>query len=212
MVMFVTNRRVYGGSDREAMAALVAAAGRAARADVDLIQIRERGLEDGDLLALVRQVKAEVAGTACRTIVNDRVDIALAAGADGVHLPARAYSAARVRPMVPDGFLIGRSVHTEEEAVEAARGGGCDYLIFGAVFATPNKPEGHVPAGLEALARVCTSVSTPVLAIGGITAARVADVARAGAAGVAAIGLFARAGESTLAETVRGIRENFGER
>jgi thiamine-phosphate diphosphorylase len=203
--MLVTDRRAYGGT-----AAVVAAAGDAARAGVDLIQVRERGLEDSDLFGLVRRVKAEVGGTSCRVVVNDRVDVAIAAGADGVHLPARAYSAARVRPIVPANFVVGRSVHSEVEALDAARAGGCDYLVFGAIFPTASKPEGHVPAGLEALRRVCSQVALPVLAIGGMSAARVPEIAATGAAGVAAIGLFARADRGSLPGTVERIRHAFG--
>jgi thiamine-phosphate pyrophosphorylase len=204
-IMLVTDRREYGDAS-----AVVTAAGTAARAGVDLIHVRERGLEDSDLLALVRRVKAEISGTPCRVVVNDRVDVAIAARADGVHLPARAYSAARVRSIVPENFVVGRSVHSEVEALDAAREGGCDYLVFGAVFPTTSKPEGHVPAGLDALRRVCSLVALPVLAIGGISAASVPEIARTGAAGIAAIGLFARADGGSLRGTVQRIREAFG--
>ena len=93
----------------------------------------------------------------------------------------------------------------------AAEGaGGCDYLLFGTVFESRGKAPGHPVAGLEALARVCATVRLPVLAIGGITVARVPEVAKAGAAGVAAIGLFAAGGESDVRETVDRIRLAFG--
>jgi thiamine-phosphate diphosphorylase len=208
--MLVTDRNRYGHEHGDAVAKQIAVAGEAARAGVDLIQVRERGLEASDLLALVRRVKAEIAGTSCRVVVNDRVDVAIAARADGVHLPARAYSAARVRSIVPDRFVVGRSVHSEVEALDAAREGGCDYLVFGAVFPTASKPEGHVAAGLDALRRVCSQVALPVLAIGGISATSVPEIARTGAAGVAAIGLFARADGRSLPGTVQRIRQAFG--
>ena len=112
--------------------------------------------------------------------------------------------------MAPDGFLIGRSVHSEADAVTAAREGGCDYLVFGSVFESRSKPAGHAIAGLETLARVCAAVRLPVVAIGGITTARVPEVVRAGAAGIAAIGLFGRAEPGELVEIVGQVRQAFG--
>jgi thiamine-phosphate pyrophosphorylase len=202
-VVMVTDRR------RSRPGGLVEAVGRASRAGVDAIQLRERGLEDGDLLVLAREVTRVAAAAGARTLVNDRTDVALAAGADGVHLPARAVSCARVRPVAPPGFLIGRSVHTCDEARMAEDEGGCDYLLFGSVFATESKPDTHQPAGLDPLARVCAAVTLPVLAIGGITVDRVDEVARTGAAGIAGIGLFAGGQEAELVESVRRIRAAF---
>jgi len=216
LLAMVTDRRLYGSGsaandvDEKACTTLVAATAAAACAGVDLVQVRERGLNDVSLLALAVRVREAIAATGARLVVNDRIDIALAARADGVHLPGRAVSCARVRAIVPYGFLVGRSVHSEDEALAAARDGGCDYLVFGSVFESPSKPAGHSVAGLEALARVCAAVQLPVLAIGGITAARVPDVVRTGAAGIAAIGLFATAREHELREIVSQIRLAFG--
>lgn len=198
-----TNDGLAGG------AALVTVAAAAARAGVDVIQLRERGLEDALLLALALDVRRAIAGTGVRMVVNDRIDIALAAGADGVHLPGSGVSCARLRAIVPDGFLVGRSVHSAAEAVAAESGGGCDYLVCGTVFGSEGKPAGHAVAGLEALAAVCAAVRLPVLAIGGISSARVPDVVRAGAAGVAAIGLFAAGGEAELRAAISQIRLAF---
>jgi thiamine-phosphate diphosphorylase len=163
----------------------------AAGAGVDLIQVRERQLSDRDLLAFVRDLTRRVHPFATRVLVNDRTDIALAAGAGGVHLKSHAPPAASVRPIVPSGFLIGRSVHSVEEAEAVAAAGGCDYLLFGTVYPSPSKPSDHPVAGLEGLSAVCHRVTLPVLAIGGITVERVPAVAATGAAGVAAISLFA---------------------
>jgi thiamine-phosphate diphosphorylase len=201
----VTDRRRGGGADVEGV---VGKAGSAARAGVDLIQIRERDLEASDLLALARSVLTAAAGTRARTLVNDRLDVALAAGAHGVHLPSHAMDARAARAIVPDGFLIGRSVHSEAEAVEAERS-GCDYLVFGSVFASGSKPAGHAVAGLDALARVCQRVALPVLAIGGVTLARVPSIVAAGAAGIAAIGLFADADAAGVPRLVLEIRSAF---
>lgn len=178
----------------------------AARAGVDLVQVRERDMADRALLSLVHDVLAAVAGTGTRVLVNERTDIALAAGAHGVHLRGDSVRAARVREIVPQGFFVGRSVHTVDEAVEADRERVVDYLVFGTVFPSESKPAGHGVAGLSGLARVCSAVRTPVLAIGGITPERAADVARAGASGVAAIGLFSG---TDIARTVREIKRAF---
>jgi thiamine-phosphate diphosphorylase len=188
VVCLITDRaRGGGGAD-----AVVARAAWAARAGVHLIQVRERDLDGGPLTTLVRQCVDAVRGTRARVLVNDRVDVALAAGAHGVHLRADSMPAPRVRALCPPGFVVGRSVHTRDEAVAAAAGGGLDYLLFGTVFATASKP-GRVPAGLSALADVALAVSLPVLAVGGITPDKVDEVVGAGAAGFAAIGMFAAA-------------------
>ena len=123
--------------------------------------------------------------------------------------------ASRVRALAGSEFLIGRSVHTVMEARQAEEDGGADYLIFGTVFPSAGKPEGHPVAGIEALADVCSSVRLPVLAIGGITAVRAADVAAAGASGIAGIGMFAAVGQRggmDLTELVRSLRRSFDTR
>jgi thiamine-phosphate pyrophosphorylase len=159
---------------------------------VDLVQVRERDLDGGPLTSLVRRCVDAVRGSRARVLVNDRVDVALAAGAHGVHLRADSVPAARVRAICPPGFLLGRSVHARDEAIAAAAAGGLDYLLFGTVFATPSKP-GRAPAGLAVLADVASAVTIPVLAVGGVTPDTVEQVVRAGAAGFAAIGMFAAA-------------------
>lgn len=183
---FVTDRVRFGLTT----AALVERAVRAPRRGADVIQIRERDLTDVALLDLVRSILDAVKDTGARVIVNDRTDVALAAGAAGVHLRGDSPSAARVRAIVPPGFTIGRSVHSTEEIDAAVAEGGCDYLIFGTVFPSAGKPENHPVAGVDALARACARSPLPVIAIGGMTPAREPEVARAGAAGVAAVGWF----------------------
>lgn len=190
---------------------------RAAASGVDLIQVRERGISDRDLLALTRRALAAAKGSRARVLVNARTDIALAAPADGVHLPAASPAAPRVRAVTPPGFLVGRSVHDLDEALAAEQQGGCDYLVFGTVYPSASKPAGHRVAGVDALARVCAAVRLPVLAIGGIERDRLPEVAAAGAAGVAAIGAFVTlqgrepegpAGD--MASFVGRVRELFG--
>lgn len=183
---FVTDRRRFGLSIDQ----LVTRAAAAASAGVDVIQVRERDLPDRELAALARQIVATAAGSSTRVLVNDRADIAIAAGAAGVHLRADSAPASRVRGLAPAGFLIGRSVHSLAEVDAAVAGGGADYLLFGTVFLSDGKPDGHPVAGLDALRRACARSSVPTIAIGGMTEARVAAVREAGAAGFAAVGLF----------------------
>jgi thiamine-phosphate pyrophosphorylase len=173
--------------------------GEAVRAGVDMIQVRERDLEGGRLASLVAELVHLTRGTATRVVVNDRLDVALACRADGVHLRGDSIPPVSARSIAPPGFLIGRSVHHVDEARAVAS--GVDYLIAGTVFPTPSKAGLTEWLGVEGLARICRTVSVPVLAIGGMTPDRLADVASAGAAGVAAIGLFADANRS-LADAV----------
>ena len=186
VICLVTDRRrLSDGSERGLIEQITAAA----RAGVHLIQIRERDLDARALTQIAAAAVDAVRGTSARILVNDRTDVALAAGAHGVHLRGDSAAATRVREIVPPGFLIGRSVHSSEEAQRAAREGGLDYLMFGTVFETASKP-GRPAAGPGALAAIARGLPLPVLAIGGITISRMAEVAEAGAAGVAAIGLF----------------------
>jgi thiamine-phosphate pyrophosphorylase len=158
---------------------------------------------------LARAVSAETGKTETRTVINDRLDIALIAGADGVHLPGHAPGCRRVRAAAPPGFLVGRSVHSRQEAMAVEADGGCDYLVFGTVFPSVSKPTGHAVAGVNALAEVCAAVRLPVVAIGGMTLARLPEVVRAGAAGVAAIDLFITRHEQHMIERLREIRLAF---
>jgi thiamine-phosphate pyrophosphorylase len=161
--------------------------GRAVDAGVDLVQIRERDLAARDLGVLVTDAVQRTRGTATRVVVNDRLDVALACAADGVHLRADSVDAADVGRLAPPGFLVGRSVHSVDEA---RRAGAVDYLIAGTVFPTASKPDDQPLLGLSGLSSIVAATSSPVLAIGGITLDRAAEIARTGAAGVAAIGLF----------------------
>ena len=162
----------------------------AAAAGIDLVQIREPGLTGRTLGALVAHAVEAARGTSTRIVVNDRVDIALAHGAAGVHLKGSSVPAARVREHVGDDWIIGRSVHGLDEARQVTAAGGLDYLLLGTVFATVSKP-GRAPLGMAALRQAAAALPVPVLAIGGVTQARIPGLAASGAAGVAATGLFA---------------------
>jgi thiamine-phosphate diphosphorylase len=201
---------VASGFSRTACA-LIDRIGAAARAGVHLVQIRQPGLDGRPLVELTAAAVAAVRDARTRVLVNDRLDVALAAGAHGVHLRSESMPAARVRAAAPPGFLIGRSVHTAEEARTAGAGGALDYVIYGTVFATDSKP-GARAAGTVGLAAVCAAASVPVLAIGGITIERLPAVAAAGADGFAAIGLFAETTLEGLHEIVGGAIRAFDTR
>jgi len=177
---------------------------RAVDAGVDLIQVRERDLEARALAEIVRALVRVTRGSASRVVVNDRLDVALACGADGVHLRGDSMPAAPVRSAAPPGFLIGRSVHTSAEARAA---GPVDYLIAGTIFRTASKPGDARVIGLEGLTPIVRATRVPVLAIGGMTVECAAAVAATGAAGIAAIGLFA--GTDPLALAVEAMRMRF---
>lgn len=187
----VTDRRRLCGAGAPLAAAreaLVVQARAAAEAGVDLIQVRERDLEARALASIVTAMIDALAVTAARVVVNDRLDVALACGAAGVHLRGDSIPPASARSIAPPGFLVGRSVHGLVEAEAASS--SVDYLVAGAVFATPSKPAGHAPMGEAGLAAIVRAVRVPVLAIGGVTIDRIDRVKAAGAAGIAAIGLF----------------------
>jgi thiamine-phosphate pyrophosphorylase len=147
-----------------------------------MIQVREKDLPAAELFDLVCKVRDLAAGSKTRVLVNDRLDIALAAGIDGVHLPSNGLPAKRVRPLIK---LLGVSTHTAEEA-SAAEKAGADFIVFGPIFDSPGKSS----VGLDPLRRIATSIKIPVLAIGGITANNASEVLNAGAAGIAGIRLF----------------------
>jgi thiamine-phosphate pyrophosphorylase len=173
---------------------------------VDLVQLREPDLEAAALSSVATRLVEATGDTATRIIVNDRVDVALTCGAGGVHLRGDSIPPRRVREMTPRGFLIGRSVHGVDEAILAAR--DADYLIAGTVFPTASKPGLRAHLGVDGLSAIVRAVDIPVLAIGGVSMDRIEAVAGAGAAGVAAIGLF-DADADALFLTVREARRRF---
>ncbi len=208
LLCLVTDRRRMGMADDFARArrALAALARDAAEAGVDLVQVRERDVEAAALIDLVADIRGAVRGSATRVVVNDRIDVALAAGADGVHLRADSIPPRRAREMAAAGFLIGRSVRSAAEAREHAP--WADFLVAGTVFPTPSKPAADRWLQAGGLRDIVSAASVPVLAIGGVTLDRVGDVAATGAAGVAAIGLFLHSG-GVLSRVVRAVRERF---
>ncbi len=198
LLYYITDRKALPGQDPLPVIAAAIAAG------VDLIQLRERDLNTRALLALVERVLELARGTASRILVNDRLDIVLAAGADGVHLPVHSFPVAVVREKVGDALLIGASAHNLTE-LQAAEAGGADFVVFGPVFETPSKREYGPPLGLEKLAEAVRATKLPVLALGGINLANAADCLRTGVAGLAAISLFQAS--TDLSQTVAQLRQ-----
>jgi thiamine-phosphate pyrophosphorylase len=190
----VTDRRrlsVGAADPGRARQCLLEQAQHAVDAGIDILQIREPDLEASELARLVTWMVALARGSRSRIVVNDRLDVALACGAGGVHLRVDSMPPPAARSIAPRGFVIGRSVHTLEEA--AAVASDVDYLIAGTVWPSESKPCGAAGPpllGLSGLSAIAAAVEVPVLAIGGVTVDRIPGVVSCGAAGVAAIGLF----------------------
>ncbi|MDA1312521.1 MAG: thiamine phosphate synthase [Acidobacteria bacterium] len=182
ILYYITDRKQCNGDLADTIES-VAAAG------VDWIQIREKDLPDRELYALVQAALARTRKTTARILVNGRTDVALAAGAHGVHLPADSLSAAAVRAIVPAGFLVGASCHSVGEAGQA-ESEGADFVVFGPVFDTPSKRGYGSPAGIAELERVGQAVRIPVLALGGVSVSNASQCLRTAAAGIAGISIF----------------------
>jgi len=190
---YVTDRKSLPGSKDEQWRLLLAKIERAASAGTNWIQIREKDLSGKELCELVLEVVRRAPGS-CRILVNDRLDVALAAGAGGVHLGEKSISVPEARRLLHErnlggDFLIGASVHSLDAAT-TAEAAGADYVIFGPVFETPSKAKFGQAQGTEILAEICRRVSIPVIAIGGITLENAAQCVKAGASGIAAIRMF----------------------
>ena len=178
----------------------------AVRAGVDLIQIREKDLATRPLVELVRATVECARGTATRVAVNDRLDVALALGANGVHLGTQSLPVQAVRPWVADDFLIGVSCHSLQEAL-AAESGGADYIVFGPIFATHSKLAYGLPSGLGKLRQVAARVKIPLLALGGVSVQSVKPCLSAGATGIAGISVFQNS--DSLQARVRELQAEF---
>jgi thiamine-phosphate pyrophosphorylase len=220
ILCYVTDRRAYdrarppaGGPSANSIGSVRSAIQNAAAAGVDWIQIREKDLAGGALTDFARLAVADTKEAAARILLNDRLDVALAASAAGIHLgensvPLEAVARWR-RHAGKSDFQIGVSCHLLEAACAAERG-GADYIFFGPVFATPSKAAFGPPQGIAKLREVCASVKIPVLAIGGITFDNARMCLDAGAAGIAAIRLFQDASdENKLAAHVQSLVQGF---
>ncbi len=177
----VTDRDLAGGRPLAEVVRL------ALRGGVTAVQLREKALGARRFLEEVRQLQAVLAGTGVPLFVNDRVDVALAAGADGVHVGQDDLPAAEARRLVGPAMLLGVSVATADEARKALSD-GADYVSVSPVFLTPTKPDAELAVGLEGVARVRAAAGdAPVLAIGGINAGNARAVVAAGSDGVAVV-------------------------
>ncbi|HEY3738833.1 MAG TPA: thiamine phosphate synthase [Bryobacteraceae bacterium] len=183
---YITDRRMFGGS----IDALIANIERQIAAGVDWIQIREKDLSGRELALLARRA-VELAGNSrngTRILINSRLDIALASGAHGIHLPSASPPASAFRPFARD-LRIGVSCHNREE-LAAAEAEGADYAVLGPVFAPRSKAMEGPWLGLKKFEELVRDTRIPVLALGGITHENSQACIEAGAAGVAGISLF----------------------
>jgi thiamine-phosphate pyrophosphorylase len=220
ILCYVTDRKGLACADDDRIESLRKRVGAAAAAGINWIQIREKDFSGNQLLSFTRAAVAQIkqnnerSRTRTRIIVNDRLDVALSEHTGGVHLGEHSlhvhdvckWLAAKPDLAERDKFFVGVSCHSVQAAVSAARD-GADYIFFGPVFGTPSKASFGAPQGVQRLAEVCSAVSIPVLAIGGITLDNASDCFAAGAAGIAAIRLFQDA--ENLVSVVNGLRASF---
>jgi thiamine-phosphate pyrophosphorylase len=178
----------------------------AVEAGVDLVQLREKDLPCRELFGLAKSAVAVTQRSQTRIVINDRLDVAMAAGAHGVHLGGESAPPEAVRRPVDKDFLVGVSCHSLDESLKA-EAGGADYILLGPIFDTPSKRRYGPPLGLSKLSEVTKRIRIPVLALGGITVERVKLCIEACATGIAAIRLFQEC--PSLTDRVRELREQF---
>lgn len=179
-VYLVTDRHATGGRP------LVETVERALQGGADTVQLRDKDLPTNQLYATALRLREATRRHDAKLLINDRIDIAIAVDADGVHLPAASFAIADARTLLGDQRLIAVSTHSLEEARAADRA-GADFVVFGPIFETPSKRSYGPPQGLAKLEEVVRSVKVPVVAIGGIDQTNAAEVYATGARGVAAI-------------------------
>jgi len=180
-------------------------AGRALQGGVNGIVVRRPHATAREVYELTRRLRPATRREGCALLVSDRVDVALAAGADGVHLGERSLPTAAARRILRPGLLLGRSIHNLDEAGQA-ESEGADYLFLGPIFATESHP-GAPALGLEPYREAVLRAAIPVLAIGGVTGENVRLIAQAGGPGAAAIGAYYHVGDA--AESARAFRAAF---
>ena len=175
----------------------------AVAAGIDLIQIREKRLNARMLFELTERAVELVQGTPTRVLVNDRADIASGAGAAGVHLTTQSLDPVTIRKSFGGDLLLGASTHSLEEG-KLARDQGADFIVFGPIFQTSSKVQFGPPVGLHQLSDVALELAGfPVLALGGVSERNAEDCLKAGASGIAGIGLFSEANLQGLTAAIR---------
>ena len=162
------------------------------------IQLRERDLSVRDLVTLAREVQALTNSCGSQLLINDRIDIALALDGVGVHLRSNSLPVFVARRLLGTDRLLGVSVHSIEEAVEA-ESQGADYVILGPIYETPSKQAFGAPLGIRTLEKACRAVRIPIVGIGGVTAVRAREIRQAGAFGAAVITAILGADDVELA-------------
>lgn len=180
LLYLITDRHACGSRS------LVDVVAAALRGGVRAVQLREKDLASRELLSLASDLRALTAQSGARLLINRRIDVMQAVGADGVHLPQDGLPPSVVRRLVGPDKLIGVSTHSVKD-VQRASEAGANFVTFGPVYDTPSKRAYGPPVGLAALEAVCRRSSLPVFAIGGIDSSRIAPVMAAGAHGVAMI-------------------------
>ncbi len=203
-VYVITDRQVGRGQHHEEMAAAAIAGG------ATVLQLREKMATTSQLLDMAKQTLNITRRAGVPLIINDRVDIALAVDAEGVHVGPDDLPVVVARRLLGPNRIVGASAGTEAEA-RAAEQDGADYLGVGSVFGTSSKPDAGSPIGVEALRRIAQAVRIPILAIGGITHANAPEAIRAGAVGVAVIsaimaGQNIQEATSRLVDVIRAAR------
>jgi thiamine-phosphate pyrophosphorylase len=199
---------IVEAADVSARRAAIAAA---LAAGLDAIQLRDTRAGGGTLLAAARELRTLARAHGAMLLVNDRIDVGLAADADGVHLPAASFPIATARALLGPTKLIGRSTHAADEAVSASAD-GADYVVLGPVFATPSKEPYGPPLGVDALSEAAARAACPVIAIGGITTENAATVCAAGARGLAVIRAILDAPDPTATTRVLRAALDFSEK
>ena len=181
-------------------------AGRALQGGIAAIVVRRPQGSAREVFEITRQLRPATRREGCLLLVSDRVDVALAAGTDGVHLGRRSLPTAATRRILSTGMVLGRSVHGIEDAMIAEEE-GADYVFLGPVFETNSHPD-ELPLGLETFAGIVRRLQVPVVAIGGVEETRLDDLVRSGARGAAAISAFYDVEDA--AEVARAFRTAFG--
>ena len=204
----ITDETIAGGRSHAEIAK------QAARGGADVIQLRDKGLSCAELTAIGREIAAFTRKAGTIFIVNDRLDVAIACGADGVHLGQDDLRVSTARQLAPPGFIIGVSVGTTGEAMEAERE-GANYLALSPIFSTASKDNAGPGHGLDRLREIRRTVALPLVATGGINRQNVRDVIAAGADGIAVISAVVASPDITAAarelkDLVRESRRSVG--